>query len=371
MRSPARSLRLRARLEDGTMRVVAPGRSVRPTRQDERSRDGRRLDRADRGELPAGRSRPNTQRSRMAPPAAAVAPNVLLIASDDVRAASLSLYGYPNPTTPELRGGAAGTYLCGAALDRPDPAIARQHVDRTLAPRAFGRSRPAAGRHLSDPGRGAGKTGLYHGRIRREYLLLQQPLRPGQGDSPAMKTITRPSTVSFFETLRSSDLAAYPSEGSRSLIHVADGETRELQTAEMTNRDAELALRNGRAIDHTSPSSLIMMCTHLMCFAVIHTLVSAWPRCCLPISFVIDRMFLDLAAGKPRAGGLHPPTASSRKRLICTATRMIAASRISIVYLVALDEIEGRGLLENTLADRDLPTMANSFLVSTAFWATV
>ena len=107
--------------------------------------------------------------------------NILLLVMDTVRADRLSLHGYGRDTSPNLRRVAAkGVRFDQGASDRAlDASITCEHVNGIVAAsdRRVRESSPRPG--LPDPGRIPGQPWLSHGRVRREYVLLQFLVRPG------------------------------------------------------------------------------------------------------------------------------------------------------------------------------------------------
>ena len=285
------------------------------------------------------------------PPAKPGVPNVLLIVLDDVRAASLSLYGHNRPTTPNLeRLAQQRRRLLGGPLDGPlDPAVARQHDDRPLAPRAFRGAGPAARRDVPDPGRGPGTGRVCHRRIRRQHHLLQRPLRHGPGIRPVRGRLREPDRLALRDRPEFRPGQARHSGSGLPDLGSTSAKTSVRKTAAMLNRDV-LGWLAGRPAGQ--PFFVFINYYDAHTPYVFHG--DPDPRfgmAALPLAehAEIDKRFLDLAAGKPT------PADFTRQQIINEGYTLFHDSYDScIAYLdrqvgLLLDEIERRGLLENTL----------------------
>ncbi len=284
------------------------------------------------------------------PAAASGAPNVLLIVLDVVRAANSSLYGHPNPTTPELdRRAQLGLIFAEARSTAPWtlPSHASMLTGRWPHELSVGPDLPLDGTFptLAEV---LGKQGYTTAGFIGNTCYCNSLFGLGRGFA-RYEDYYETQTVSFFETLRSSGLGKRILQGLGYPIRIVDGETSTRKTAEMINRDVLnwLAQRPSNR-----PYFAFINYFDVHTPYVLHgDPQSRFGMASLPIAeqFVIDKRFLDLAAGKPAPAGL------SANGIVKDAFDMYRDSYDScLAYLdrqvgLLLDEIEGRGLLENTL----------------------
>ena len=87
----------------------------------------------------------------------------------------------PQPDAPGRPGGPVRAGAIDGPLDAP---LARQHVHRPMAPRAFRADRTPPRRDLSDAGRSPLPEGLRRRRLRRQHPQLQRLVRPRSGVRP-------------------------------------------------------------------------------------------------------------------------------------------------------------------------------------------
>ena len=288
------------------------------------------------------------------PPAKPGVPNVLLIVLDNVRAASLSLYGHRCPTSPTLeRLALQGRRL----LWRPRstapwtlPSHASMMTGRWPYELSAGWDRPLDGKFptLAEALEREGyATAGFVGNI---YYCSGTLFGLGRGFARYDDAYEN-QTVSLFETVRSSGLGRRVVQALGYPIRLEDGETSVRKTAAMLNRDV-LGWLAGRPADRP----FFVFVNHYYDAHRPYVIPGdSEPRfgmaATLPLAerVEIDKRFMGLAGGKP------VPADLANQQVVNDGFNLYRNSYHScIAYLdrqvgILLDEIERRGLLSNTL----------------------
>jgi arylsulfatase A-like enzyme len=277
-------------------------------------------------------------------------PNVLLIVLDDVRAASLSLYGHNRPTTPNLdRLARKGLVFSEARSTAPWtlPSHASMMTGRWPHELSVGPDLPLDGTFptLAEV---LGREGYATAGFVANTIYCNALHGMGRGFA-RYEDIYENQTVSLFEIVRSTGLGrrviqvlGYPISG-------GIGETSVRKTAAMLNRDV-LGWLAGRPADRPFFVFLNYYDAHSPYLFPDDT-APRFGMAALPLAeqVEIDKRFWDVAAGKP------VPAAVSSQQIVNEGYTLFQDSYDScIAYLdrqvgLLLDEIERRGLLENTL----------------------
>ena len=147
-------------------------------------------------------------------------PNVLLIVLDTVAAGHLSLHGYgrrhqhdpgrARRARDPVRFGPGGLVL--------DAAVPCDDVHGTMVARALGRLAHPAGPGASHAGGVPRRPGLRDGRVRRQYLVLCQPIRGW----PAASLVTRISSSPSSPHSRSPSLVDRALEGFQAIVYFTE-----------------------------------------------------------------------------------------------------------------------------------------------------
>ncbi len=283
-------------------------------------------------------------------PAKPGVPNVLLIVLDDVRAASLSLYGYNRPTTPNLeRLARKGVVYSEARSPAPWtlPSHASMMTGRWPHELSVGPDLPLDGTFptlAESLARQGYATAGFVGNT--TYCNALYGIDRGFARYEDME---ENRTVSLFETVRSSGLGrrviqvlGYPISGGMGVTSVR-------KTAAMLNRDV-LGWLAGRPAAEPFFVFINYYDAHIP--YVFHgDPASRFGLAALPVAEhrEIDKRFWDAEEGKPT------PAQFTTEQIIGEGYRLFQDSYDScIAYLdrhvgLLLDEIEHRGLLENTL----------------------
>ena len=245
--------------------------------------------------------------------------------------------------------GAQRRRLLGGPLDGPvDLAVSRQHDDRPLAPRAFRGAGPAARRDVPDPGRGPGTGRVCHRRVRRQHPLLQRPLRHGPGIRPVRGRLRESERLAVRDgpELRPGERVFRLSV---TRYRAASGRRRSGK-----RRRCSIATSSAGSRGQPAGQPFFVFINYYDA----HTpyIFSGDPdlrfgMAALPFAehVEIDKRFWDLAAGKPNPAGF------TTQQIISEGYALFQDSYEScIAYLdrqvgLLLDEIDRRGLLENTL----------------------
>ncbi len=284
------------------------------------------------------------------PPAKPGAPNVLLIVLDDVRAASLGLYGHDRPTTPNLeRLARKGVVYAEARSTAPWtlPSHASMMTGRWPHELSVGPDLPLDGT-FPTLAEALGRVGYATAGFVGNTTYCNSLYGMARGFS-RYEDIYENQVVSLFETVRSSGLGRRVVQALGYPISYTAGETSVRKTAEMLNRDilAWLAER-----PPTQPFFAFLNYYDAHTPYVFHE--GDDPRfgmAALPLAEhrAIDKRFWDWAAGEPLSPEL------TGEQIAREAYALFEDSYEScIAYLdrhvgLLVDEIERRGLLENTL----------------------
>lgn len=291
-----------------------------------------------------------TRALSVCPPAKPGAPNVMLIVLDTVRATCLSLYGHYRPTTPNLeRLARQGAVFTEARSTAPwtSPAHGSMMTGRwphelSVAPGVpLDGTFPTLAEILGREGYAtAGFVGNIH------YCNALYGL--GRGFA-RFEDAYENQTVSLFETVWSSGLGRRVIQAFGYPKAFEDGETLVRKTAAMLNRDV-LAWLGKRPADRPFFVFLNYYDAHRPYIfhgdTDLRFGLAALPR---PEQLKIDNRFIDAVAAKP------DPTDPNFQAIEKEALNLYHDSYDScIAYLdqqvgLLLDEIERRGLLENTL----------------------
>ena len=284
------------------------------------------------------------------PPAKPGVPNVLLIVLDNVRAASLSLYGHHRPTTPNLeRLARKGVIFSEARSTAPWtlPSHARMMTGRWPHELSVGwdlpldRTFPTLAETLEREGFA---TAGFVGNI----YFCNALFGLGRGFA-RYEDAYENQTVSLFETVRSSGIGRRIIQVLGYPIRLKDGDTSVRKTAAMLNRDV-LSWLGRRPADHPFFVFVNYYDVHRP-YVLQGGPDTRFGMATLPLAeqAEIDKKFMDLAGEKPVPGDL------TNQRVVNDGFALYHDSYDSCVaYLdcqvgLLLDEIERRGLLENTL----------------------
>ena len=277
-------------------------------------------------------------------------PNVLLIVLDDVRAASLSLYGHVRPTTPNLeRLARRGVVFTEARSTAPWtlPSHASMMTGRWPHELSVGPDLPLDGT-FPTLAEALGRVGYATAGFVGNTYYCHTMYGMDRGFA-RYEDVYANQTVSLFETVRSSGLGRRVIQALGYPIRYAVEENANRKSAEMLNRDV-LGWLAGRPAGE--PFFVFVNYYDAHTPYVIHgDPDSRFGLAALPMAQhrEIDRRFLDLAAGKPL------PADDSRGRIVDDGYTLYQDSYEScIAYLdrqvgLLVDEIDRRGLLENTL----------------------
>jgi hypothetical protein len=278
------------------------------------------------------------------PKAPAGAPNVLLLVLDTVRAESLSLHGYGRETSPNLvRLARKGSRfeLARAPASWTLPSHASMFTGRWPA-RALGDRRPAARRDVSDAGRVPLLARLRHRGVRRQHALLQRRLR-ARSRLLALRRLRRESRHLPVATLRSSEL------GKRLVRHAS--ELAGIPDPYGPRKDAPRIQRDALDWLAAHPGRPVLRLPELLR----RPRPLPPPRGRLPALREGSRRRLlcrhRQEAAPVEQGEAHAETAEQFR---ATAAELRDAYDDCIAYLDEqlgkfFDELEGRGLLENTM----------------------
>jgi arylsulfatase A-like enzyme len=284
------------------------------------------------------------------PPAKPGAPNVLLIVLDTVRAASLSLYGHGRPTTPNLeRLARKGVVFTEARSTAPwtTPTHASMMTGRWPHELSVAMGVPLDGTFptLAEVlGREGYATAGFVGNIYYCNALYGM----GRGFD-RYEDAYENQTVSLFETVWSSGLGKRVIQLLGYPMKLDDGVTLLRKTAAMLNRDV-LGWLAGR----TAGQPFFVFINYYDAHTPYQFQGDPDPRfgmAALPLSehAEIEKRFWDLAEGKPVPADFTP------ERIINEGYNLLQDSYESCIsYLdrqvgILVDEIERRGLMENTL----------------------
>jgi arylsulfatase A-like enzyme len=284
------------------------------------------------------------------PPAKPGVPNVLLIVLDNVRAASLSLYGHNRPTTPNLeRLAHKGVIFSEARSTAPWtlPSHASMMTGRWPHELSVGwdlpldRTFPTLAESLEREGFAtAGFVGNVH------YCNALYGL--GRGFA-RYEDAYENQTVSLFETVWSSGIGRRIIQVLGYPIRLKDGDTSVRKTAEMLNRDV-LSWLGRRPVGQPFFVFVNYYDVHRP-YVVQGGPDTRFGLAALPLAeqAEIDKKFMDLAGGTPM------PDDFTNRQIVNEGFALYHDYYDSCVaYLdhqvgLLLDEIERRGLLENTL----------------------
>ncbi len=284
------------------------------------------------------------------PPAKPGAPNVLLIVLDDVRAESLSLYGHDRPTTPNLQRLARRSVVFSEARSTASwtlPSHASMMTGRWPHELSVGPDLPldATFPTLAEA---LGREGYATAGFVANTIYCNSLHGMGRGFA-RYEDIYENQTVSLFETVRSSGLGRRIIQVLGYPISDAGVETSVRKTAAMLNRDV-LGWLAGQPAGQ--PFFVFVNYYDAHTPYIFHD--GPDPRfgmAALPLAehAEIDKRFWDLGEGKPT------PVDFTSEQIASEGYALFQDSYDScIAYLdrqvgLLLDEIERRGLLENTL----------------------
>jgi arylsulfatase A-like enzyme len=277
-------------------------------------------------------------------------PNVLLIVLDTVRASCLSLYGHSRPTTPNLeRLARRGVVFTEARSTAPwtSPAHASLMTGRWASELSVGPEVPLDGTFptLAEVlGREGYATAGFVGNIYYCNALY------GIGRGFARyEDAYENQTISLFETAWNSGLGRQCIEILGYSTKLDDGVTLLRKTAEMLNRDV-LGWLDRRPADRPFFAFINYYDAHRP-----HILRGGpelrFGMATLPMEeqVEIDRRYQDLAAGKPTPPDLDPRKISIEGVDLCHDSYDSSIAYLDHQVGLLLDEIDRRGLLENTL----------------------
>jgi arylsulfatase A-like enzyme len=284
------------------------------------------------------------------PPAKAGAPNVLLIVLDDVRAASLSLYGYDRPTTPNLeRLANKGVVFSEARATAPWtlPSHASMMTGRwphelSVAPGLpLDRTFPTLAEALGKEGYAtAGFVGNVY------YCNALYGMDRGFA---RYEDAYENQTVSLFETVRSSGLGKRVIQGLGYPIRRDDGETSVRKSAAMVNRDV-LGWLAGRPASEPFFVFINYYDAHIP-YVLNGDPDQRFGLATLPLAeqAEIDKKYLNLAAGKLVPANVAPQQIENEGLNLYRDSYDSCIAYLDRQVGLLLDEIDRRGSLENTL----------------------
>ena len=284
------------------------------------------------------------------PPAKRGAPNVLLVVLDNVRAASLSLHGYPRPNTPNLeRLASQGIIFAQARSTAPWtlPSHASMLTGRWPHELSVGPDLALDGEFptlaevleregYSTAGFAGNATycnslyGLNRGFARYEDFYESQ-------------------TVSLFETIRSSGLGRRIVQMLGYPISFASGETSVRKTAAMINRDV-VGWLAGRPANRPFFVFINYFDVHVP-YVFHEAPETRFGSAALPVArqHEIDARFQDLTAGKPDPPGFTTRQIAEDGYALYQDSYDSCIADLDRQFGLLVDEIERRGLLDNTL----------------------
>jgi arylsulfatase A-like enzyme len=284
------------------------------------------------------------------PPAKPGTPNVLLIVLDDVRAASLSLYGQERPTTPNLERLARKGVVFTEARSTASwtlPSHASMMTGRWPHELSVGADLPLDGT-CPTLAEALGRAGYATAGFVGNTIYCNSRYGIDRGFA-RYEDIYENQAVSLFETVRSSGLGRRVIQALGYPVSHTEGETSVRKSAEMINRDV-LGWLDGQAAGRPYFAFINYYDAHAP--YIFHE--GPDPRfglAALPFAdhAAIDRRFWDMAAGKLTPDGF------THYRVVNEGYALFQDSYEScIAYLdrqvgLLIDEIERRGMLENTL----------------------
>ena len=249
------------------------------------------------------------------PPAKPGVPNVLLIVLDDVRAASLSLYGYDRPTTPNLeRLARRGVVFSEARSTAPWtlPSHASMMTGRWPHELSVGPDLPLDGTFptLAET---LGREGYATAGFVGNTVYCNALYGMGRGFA-RYEDAYENQTVSLFETVRSSGLGQARHSGPRLPdLGRRRGDVGPEDGGDAQPRRPRLARGATRRPSRFSSSSTITMRTPRTSSPGTPTHDSGWQPCRWPSTVEIDKRFWDAAEGKPTPAGVTSQQADQRR----------------------------------------------------------
>ena len=284
------------------------------------------------------------------PPAKPGVPNVLLIVLDTVRATSLSLYGNDRPTTPNLeRLARKGVVFSEARSTAPWtlPSHASMMTGRWPHELSVGPDLPLDGT-FPTLAEALGREGYATAGFVGNTIYCNARYGMGRGFA-RYEDVYENQTVSLFETVRSSGLGRRVLQVLGYQVRHLVGETSIRKTAAMLNRDV-LGWLAGRP----AGEPFFVFVNYLDAHSPYLFHEDPAPRfglATLPLAqhVEIDKRFWDLAEGAPTPAGFTPEQVISEGYTLFRDSYESCIAYLDRQVGLLLDEIERRGVLENTL----------------------
>lgn len=286
-----------------------------------------------------------------APAAKPGAPNVLLIVLDTVRASCLSLYGHDRPTTPNLeRLARRGVLFTEARATAPwtSPTHAGMLTGRWAHELSVGPDVPLDGT-FPTLGEVLGREGYATAGFVGNIYYCNALLGFDRGFA-RYEDAYENHTVSLFETIWSSALGRQVIRSLGYSTKLDDGVTLLRKSAAMVNRDV-LAWLDRRPAERPFFAFINYYDAHRP-YRLDENFETRFGMSALPPAqqFEIDQRFQDMAAGKPIPDGFSSQQITEDGVHLFHDTYDSCIAYLDRQVGLLMDELERRGLLENTLA---------------------